>query len=211
MTYLQEEYFSKILGVNFMKDDENVFNLNGLIKDLQTFIELSFQKNEKPLREWLDNAMTISHFESRCYKTNDCEEKNCPAYNNESGRCWLITGTMCGGKPQGKFIKKYGFCTKCDFFKKVMDNNPVRKLQELIIVLVHSLEIKRDELKDALASIKTLKGLLPICATCKKIRDNKGYWNRIESYIKDNTEAQFTHGICPDCFQKQIKEYESVQ
>jgi len=96
MTYLRGGYFSKILGVICMKDIENAFNLNGLIKDLQAFIEISFQENEKPLREWLDNAMIMGHFESRCYITNDCEEKNCPAYKNENGRCWLITGTVCG-------------------------------------------------------------------------------------------------------------------
>ena len=49
---------------------------------------------------------------------------------------------------------------------------------------------------------KTLKGFLPICATCKKIRDDQGYWNQIESYIKDHSEAEFSHGICPDCAKK---------
>jgi sigma-B regulation protein RsbU (phosphoserine phosphatase) len=58
------------------------------------------------------------------------------------------------------------------------------------------------ELRDALASIKRLRGLLPICASCKKIRDDKGYWNQIESYIRDHTEAEFTHGICPECMKK---------
>ncbi len=46
---------------------------------------------------------------------------------------------------------------------------------------------------------KSLKGLLPICANCKKIRDDKGYWNQIESYIQDHSEAAFSHGICPEC------------
>lgn len=58
------------------------------------------------------------------------------------------------------------------------------------------------DLQDALAKVKTLSGLLPICAACKKIRDDKGYWNRIESYIRDHSEAQFTHGLCPDCAEK---------
>ena len=56
-----------------------------------------------------------------------------------------------------------------------------------------------DELKDALDNIKTLKGLLPICANCKKIRDDKGYWNQIESYIQAHSIDEFSHGICPDC------------
>jgi len=58
------------------------------------------------------------------------------------------------------------------------------------------------ELQDALAQIKKLSGLLPICASCKKIRDDKGYWNQIESYIRDHSEAEFSHGICPDCMKK---------
>ncbi len=58
------------------------------------------------------------------------------------------------------------------------------------------------ELQDALANIKTLSGLLPICSSCKKIRDDKGYWNRLETYIETHTEADFTHGICPDCARK---------
>jgi PAS domain S-box-containing protein len=58
------------------------------------------------------------------------------------------------------------------------------------------------ELQDALANIKTLHGLLPICSYCKKIRDDKGYWNRIESYIQDHSGAEFTHGMCPECLKK---------
>jgi hypothetical protein len=55
------------------------------------------------------------------------------------------------------------------------------------------------ELQAALAEVKTLSGLLPICSNCKKIRDDKGYWNQIESYIQKHSDALFTHGICPDC------------
>jgi PAS domain S-box-containing protein len=55
------------------------------------------------------------------------------------------------------------------------------------------------ELQDAMASIKSLKGLLPICASCKKIRDDQGYWSQIEVYISEHSDAEFSHGICPDC------------
>lgn len=56
-----------------------------------------------------------------------------------------------------------------------------------------------DKLRNALAEVKTLSGLLPICAGCKKIRDDQGYWNQIEIYIRERSEAEFSHGICPDC------------
>ncbi len=55
------------------------------------------------------------------------------------------------------------------------------------------------ELKNAIAQIKTLKGLLPICAGCKKIRNDHGYWEQIEVYIREHADVSFTHGICPDC------------
>lgn len=58
------------------------------------------------------------------------------------------------------------------------------------------------ELREALANVKVLTGLLPICASCKKIRDDKGYWNRIEVYIRDHSEADFSHSICPACATK---------
>jgi PAS domain S-box-containing protein len=55
------------------------------------------------------------------------------------------------------------------------------------------------ELQEAFAKIKVLSGFIPICASCKKIRDDQGYWNQLEAYIQNHTEAQFSHGICPDC------------
>jgi PAS domain S-box-containing protein len=55
------------------------------------------------------------------------------------------------------------------------------------------------ELQDALGKIKTLRGLLPICAWCKRIRDDHGYWNQVESYVQEHSEAEFTHGMCPEC------------
>ncbi|MBI2840597.1 MAG: histidine kinase [Acidobacteria bacterium] len=62
-----------------------------------------------------------------------------------------------------------------------------------------ALAVKVDE---ALAHIRILRGMLPICASCKNIRDDKGYWNQIEMYIRDHSEAEFSHGICPDCMKK---------
>lgn len=66
------------------------------------------------------------------------------------------------------------------------------------------LQTKVDE---AVAQIKTLRGLLPICASCKRVRDDGGYWNQIEQYVRDHSEAAFSHGICPDCIRKLYPEY----
>lgn len=129
----------------------------------------------------------------------NCAKTDCPAYQNECGRCWLIAGTLCKGIPQGKFVHKYKFCTRCDFFEIFVARDPVRKLRELIIILIHSLQSKHLDLEKSFSDIKILKGFLPICAKCKKIRDDKGYWSRIESYIRKNSEADFTHSLCPEC------------
>ncbi|MCM2358830.1 MAG: PAS domain S-box protein [Geobacteraceae bacterium] len=67
------------------------------------------------------------------------------------------------------------------------------------------------ELQDALARVKTLSGMLPICAGCKKIRDDKGYWNQLEAYISDHSEALFSHGLCPDCLKKAYEDLEEVK
>ena len=64
------------------------------------------------------------------------------------------------------------------------------------------LQTEKKRLEAALSQIRTLSGLLPICANCKKIRDDQGYWNQIETYIRDHSEARFSHGICPECVKK---------
>jgi hypothetical protein len=63
------------------------------------------------------------------------------------------------------------------------------------------------KLQDALAKIRTLRGIIPICSSCKKIRDDKGYWNQIENYIKEHSDADFSHGICPECAKKLYPEF----
>jgi hypothetical protein len=64
------------------------------------------------------------------------------------------------------------------------------------------------ELQEALAKIKTLRGFIPICASCKKVRDDEGYWHQVEVYIRDHSEAEFSHGLCPDCLKKLYPEFE---
>jgi hypothetical protein len=68
--------------------------------------------------------------------------------------------------------------------------------------LRRQLGFQKAALEVSLANVKRLSGLLPICASCKKIRDDKGYWNQIESYISTHSEADFSHSICPDCQQR---------
>jgi DNA-binding response OmpR family regulator len=71
------------------------------------------------------------------------------------------------------------------------------------------LEKKNKELQSALANVKKLTGMLPICCYCKKIRDDEGYWSQVESYISKHSEAVFSHGMCPDCEKKAYAELDS--
>lgn len=71
-----------------------------------------------------------------------------------------------------------------------------------ILRLNRALREKNSELAAALAQVKLLSGLLPICAGCKKIRDEKGDWSEVEQYVRAHSEATFTHGLCPDCIKK---------
>ena len=69
------------------------------------------------------------------------------------------------------------------------------------------LQEKNVQLQEALDNIKTLKGFIPICASCKKIRDDEGFWEQVEVYVRDHTEAEFSHGICPDCAHELYPEF----
>ena len=82
-----------------------------------------------------------------------------------------------------------------------------KELLDLKDDLEQRVEKRTAELQKALAEIKTLKGILPICSYCKKIRNDKGYWEQVEVYINKHSEADFTHGICPDCIQKHFPQY----
>jgi len=77
-----------------------------------------------------------------------------------------------------------------------------------IAVYRHRMEMEREglinQLQDALAQVKALSGLLPICAQCRMVRDDGGYWSKVEAYIEQRTKARFSHGLCPDCYQKAI-------
>jgi sigma-B regulation protein RsbU (phosphoserine phosphatase) len=74
-----------------------------------------------------------------------------------------------------------------------------------IVELQQSLADRVKALEEALTRVKQLQGLLPICSYCKKIRDDQNYWQQVESYISEHSEAQFSHSICPDCYERRVK------
>jgi CheY-like chemotaxis protein len=74
-----------------------------------------------------------------------------------------------------------------------------------LVELQQSLAERVRELEEALTRVKQLHGLLPICAYCKKIRDDKNYWQQVEAYLSAHAEVQFSHGVCPDCYEQIVK------
>jgi len=87
------------------------------------------------------------------------------------------------------FHSSNGEARTCIIMRDITDRKAAETERERLI----------QELREALANVKTLTGLLPICAACRKIRDQQGGWHSLEAYIRNHTEADFTHGICPDC------------
>lgn len=81
------------------------------------------------------------------------------------------------------------------------------KAGKRVIQLEKSLRQKNQELSEALAQVRQLKGLLPICMYCKKIRKDENYWQQIEVYVGEHSEADFSHSICPECLEKHYPEY----
>jgi hypothetical protein len=89
--------------------------------------------------------------------------------------------------------------------------------EDEVLVIVRDITVRKNaeeekerlirELQEALGQVRELSGLLPICASCKSIRDDKGYWNHLEAYLCAHSKAQFSHGICPDCARKLYPEY----
>jgi len=92
-----------------------------------------------------------------------------------------------------------------DYLTKPFDPGELRARIEVgrrMIEMRFELNEKVRELKLALEQVRTLKGIVPICANCKNVRDDQGYWNRVETYLNDHTEADFTHAVCPDCMKR---------
>lgn len=95
-----------------------------------------------------------------------------------------------------------------DYVIKPFDRSELKariNVGERILRLQAELAARVKELELALANVKLLQGLLPICCYCKKIRNDQNYWQQVDTYISDHSEAQFTHGICPECRDKIVK------
>jgi PAS domain S-box-containing protein len=125
---------------------------------------------------------------------------------------------IASGKPKIGIIESISAATETRWFQT--DKIPYRDKEGVIIGVVgFAIDItKRKRMEEALAEehrrlqqaldeVRTLRGIVPICANCKKIRDDKGFWNQVEKYVSERTEAEFSHGICPDCAKELYPEF----
>jgi CheY-like chemotaxis protein len=95
-----------------------------------------------------------------------------------------------------------------DYIVKPFDREELRARVQAgarILTLQASLASRVRELEEALARVKTLQGLLPICSYCKRVRNDGDYWQQVESYVSDHSDARFSHGICPDCYESVVR------
>lgn len=145
----------------------------------------------KPFADFVfpeDREMVVSHYTDRIGHRDAPESYNFRVVNNLGEPIWVViaaTLTEYGGK---------------DAVIALMTNiNRLKALESEKEKIIY-------ELKEALAKVKVLSGFLPICAWCKKIRDDKGYWNQIETYLREHSEAEFSHSICPECMEKLKKD-----
>ena len=95
-----------------------------------------------------------------------------------------------------------------DYVTKPFDPKELRARVDVgirMIDLHNQLREHARKLEEALANVKQLQGLLPICSYCKKVRDDQNYWQKVEKYITEHTNVKFSHGICPDCYKKHVE------
>jgi sigma-B regulation protein RsbU (phosphoserine phosphatase) len=101
-----------------------------------------------------------------------------------------------------------------DYLTKPFDHQELQarvRVGQRVTELQEQLAARIRELETALAEIRTLTGLIPMCAGCKRIRDDKGYWQKVERYIMEHSEAAFSHGLCPECMHKHYPEYFQIK
>ena len=187
-----EERFRRIfedgpLGMIILNPGDTVLSANKAIYDMLGFTEgilegrrlldITYpgdrEKTEKLTQQLLRGEIPLFRFEPRFVRNN-------------GELLWANSITTALRNEQNEII----------YALSMIEDISDRKLAEQKqLMLIH-------ELQDAMAKIKILRGLLPMCAWCKKVRDDNGYWKKVETYVEEHSDASFTHGICPDCLKK---------
>ncbi len=140
-----------------------------------------------------DLKTALGNFEAHCADPTHPYDQIVRYRHQDGSTVWVRCRGVVIRDDDGKPKRMLGAHTDVTQ-QKLMEEELRGKTEEL--------EEVNEKLLNALANVKTLRGLIPICASCKSIRDDKGYWKRIESYVSQHSEADFTHSICPACDEK---------
>lgn len=193
-----------------MKNEAALDNvMKHLANDIKLFIELSLQEPDTSWDEWLSLVTKTS--KARCWEKKKCKSKGCPAYLNPDGRCWLIAGTMCGGRVRGEFALKYKSCTECEVYREAVFEDPATEIYEHVLTLVHSFRATQAKLK-TMATRDSLTGLYNRAffneVVLNEVERTKRYGNAFSiimldvdnfKWINDNYGHLFGDKILRDC------------
>ncbi len=140
-----------------------------------------------------DLEVALDNFAKHCADPNHPYDQVVRYHHKNGSTVWVRCRGIVIRNEAGKPIRMLGAHT---------DVTAQKEAEESLEKKNRELEEVNVELNRALAEIRTLQGLLPICAHCKSIRDDQGLWRRVEAYLAERTDATFTHGLCPDCIRK---------
>lgn len=174
------------LGMIILKPGDTIVNANKAFCDMVGFTEPVLEGNRfldiihpedkqragELFRQLVRGEIPLFHLEHRIIR-------------NDGAHLWAYSVTTALHNEDGTLIA-------LSMIQDISDRKLAEQKQELLI----------QELQDAMAKIKLLRGLLPMCAWCKKIRDDNGYWKKVETYIEEHSDVSVTHGICPDCLKE---------
>jgi len=197
--------------IGFLKKNGFDYNETGTLEDIQglmnMFIENGFADLEVSPAEKGDRYVWNNLYGIKAY--NELQKIT----DNPFLSCPLNASLMYLADKNGKALKLHSQsfdvdACSCVSEEEIIDKDSADKYEgfdPLVIENKRLLEIsekQNEELTKALDEVKKLQSLLPICANCKKVRDEEGYWNQIESYIETHTDSKFTHSICHECEEK---------
>jgi PAS domain S-box-containing protein len=197
-----EERFRSVMdniavGVSVISPDMKILSLNATMKKWFPRIEVSQKPvcyeafNDPPGKEVCTYCPTI-----QTLKDGDRHESVTTTPAGDGFRSYRVISSPLFGK-DGKIIAAIEMVD--DITERTRAEKELRRYSS-------ELEKSNKALQDALADVRILGGMLPICSSCKKIRDDKGYWSQIESYVSEHSGAEFSHGICPECEKKVYEE-----
>jgi len=185
-----------LYNISHLVEKTNI-SLEEILQETVDLIPLSWQYPEITCARLIlqDQTFTTHNFNETVWK----QASDIMVHGERIGALEVIYLEERPGSDEGPFQKE----------ERGLINAIVERLGKVIErkQAEEALKQERDNLQDALAEVKRLSGLLPICANCKNIRDDKGYWNQIEAYIRDHSEADFSHSICPECAKNLYPEF----